>query len=375
MRIGILTSTRADFGIYLPLIKAMENDAFFEIKMIAFGTHLSSQHGYTIDNIINQKIKVAYKLQTLPKGDTPFDIANCMADTTKAFSKFWNKHVSEFDFVMCLGDRYEMFAAVCAAIPFNIKLIHLHGGETTLGAIDNTFRHCITAASTVHFTSSVTHSKRVSRIINSSKNVFNVGALSLDNLKTLPLEKINATFGSFEEFKNKFAIDLTKPYVLFTFHPETVNPAKNKFYISEIISAFKKLKMQIIITAPNNDTGSEVIVRALKTFVSNNKNAFWVSNFGTQGYFTCLSKCQYVIGNSSSGIIEAASFGKYVINLGDRQQGREAGKNVLNCKIAEYDINALVNKIASMPKLTKYNVYGNGNTAQKIISILKDIHE
>ncbi|MBL0050247.1 MAG: UDP-N-acetylglucosamine 2-epimerase (hydrolyzing) [Bacteroidetes bacterium] len=368
MRIGILTSTRADFGIYLPLIKAMMNDAFFEIKIIAFGTHLSRQHGYTIDNIINQKIKVAYKLQTLPKGDTPYDIANCMAETTKTFSKFWNKHALEFDYFMCLGDRYEMFAAVCAAIPFNIKLIHLHGGETTLGAIDNTFRHCITAASTIHFTSSSAHSKRVSQIFNSQKNVFNVGALSLDNLKILPLL-------SAEEFKNKFAIDLNKSSVLFTFHPETVNHAKNKFYITEIISALKKLKIQIIITAPNNDTGSEVIVNALKTFVSKNKNAFWVSNFGTQGYFTCLSHCKFVMGNSSSGILEAASFGKYVINLGERQRGRMAGKNVLNCNIDENEITGLINKISGLPKLTKHNVYGNGNTSQKIISILKDIHE
>ncbi len=364
MRIGILTSTRADFGIYLPLIKAMMNDAFFEIKVIAFGTHLSRQHGYTIDNIINQKIKVAYKLQTLPKGDTPFDIANCMAETTKTFSKFWNKHALEFDYVMCLGDRYEMFAAVSATIPYNLKLIHLHGGETTLGAIDNTFRHCITLASNIHFTSSSSHSKRVSQIINSKENVFNVGALSVDNAKTMLLL-------SKHEFKNKFDIDLNLPFILFTFHPETVNPSNSKLYIKEIVKVLSKLNERIIITAPNNDTGSEVISNELKTFVAKNKNAHWVSNFGTQGYFTCLEYCKYVMGNSSSGIVEAASFGKYVINLGDRQKGRIAGKNVMNCKIESKEILKTINLLEKMPKLNKNNIYGKGNTAVSIIKILK----
>jgi GDP/UDP-N,N'-diacetylbacillosamine 2-epimerase (hydrolysing) len=187
MKIAILTSSRADYGIYLPLIKKLKADQFFEVDIIAFGTHLSNFHGQTIQEILNDGFDVKYRIESMLLTDTPDSISTAMGLTTIKFADFWKSHAKDFDLVFCLGDRYEMFAAVVASIPFNIPLAHFHGGETTLGAIDNIFRHSISLASTYHFVATEAYAEKVKQIKGSSENVYEVGALSLENIDSLNL--------------------------------------------------------------------------------------------------------------------------------------------------------------------------------------------
>ncbi len=363
MNVIVLTSSRADYGIYLPLLKKLKTDSFFNLKIVAFGTHLSQTHGHTVDQILKTGFKVDYKIETLLKGDTPEIISKSMALTIDKFSSFWQTEKSATDLIICLGDRYEMFAAVTASVPFAIPVAHIHGGETTLGAIDNIFRHSLTSMSKWHFASTENHAKRIEQIIGSDKNVYNVGALSLDNLHDLSLLTI-------QEFKQKFGVELNNP-ILVTFHPETIAFEKNENYITEIISALDTLEDQILITMPNADTSSNIIRNKLQDFAKIKSNVISVESLGTEGYFSCLQYCAFVLGNSSSGIIEAASFGKYVLNLGNRQKGRDAGKNVINCEIETTKMLNAITFIKTLPKLNQKNIYGDGHTADKIIAILK----
>ena len=363
MKIIVLTSSRADYGIYLPLLKKLKVDTFFNLKIVAFGTHLSKKFGNTIDQILKDGFEVAYKIETLLDGDSPETIAKSMAVTIDKFSSLWAKEKSNIDLILCVGDRYEMFAAVTASVPFIIPVAHLHGGETTLGAIDNVFRHSITSMSKLHFASTKNHADRVAQIIGSKNGVYNVGALSLDNLMDIKILSV-------QQFKEKFNIELNAP-ALVTFHPETIAFEKNDQYISELIAALDTLPKQIIITMPNADTMSNLIRNKLREFAKQKSNVISVESLGTEGYFSCLHHCSFVLGNSSSGIIEAASFGKYVLNLGNRQLGRDVGENVIQCEIKKNKILDAVKLIDTLPKLNTTNIYGDGHTADKIISTLK----
>jgi GDP/UDP-N,N'-diacetylbacillosamine 2-epimerase (hydrolysing) len=368
MRIGVLTSSRADFGIYLPLLKKMKEDSFFNLSIIAFGTHLSAFHGETIRQIENDGFEVKYKVESMLLTDSPEAIATAVGLTTIKFADFWQKYKTEFDLVFCLGDRYEMFAAVTAGIPFNILFAHIHGGETTLGAIDNIYRHTITLASKYHFVATELYAKRVASIINQLENITTVGALSLDNLASLEILSI-------AEFKEEWGIDLSEPTILFTFHPETVSYHANKKYASELVQAISILnkKYQILVTMPNADTAGNIIREALNTNFTNENSVFLIENLGSRSYFTAMKFCSFLLGNTSSGIIEAASFGKFVINLGDRQKGRTAGNNVIHTEITSRAIIDAVNNIESLKSPSSENIYWNGGATNKIIEELKSI--
>lgn len=365
MKVGILTSSRADFSIYLPLLKKMQSDPYFEVDIISFGTHLSKRHGYTVDQIREEGITINYMLKTTPENDTPTDISRSIGSTIEKFSDFWKSN--QFDLILALGDRYEMFAAVTATVPFNIKIAHIHGGETTLGAIDNVFRHSITLMSTLHFASTEDYKNRIIEIIGSTKDVYNVGALSMDNLYNMKLLSV-------EKFKSKFNIDLSIPTILFTFHPETVSFEKNADYISEIIAALEAIKdFQIVITMPNADTMGNMIRKELNKFIGKTNYTVGVENFGTLGYLSCMKHCSFMMGNTSSGFVEAAFFPKWVINLGNRQQGRILTENILTTNIDKQEILKTISNIKNRKLPSEINIYGNGKTSEKIIQILKNI--
>lgn len=364
MRIALLTSSRADYGIYLPLLKALKGDSIFELHIMAFGTHLSETHGKTVDQIIADGFDVAFKIDTMPESNFPVAISQAMGKTIIKFSEIWS--TDTYDLVIALGDRYEMFAACASIVPFGIPIAHIHGGETTLGAIDDSFRHCITQMSKYHFTTTDFYKRRVIELKGSDKHVYNVGALSIDNLLSLPLL-------SLKEFKEKLKIDLSIPSILITFHPETVDFKKNKLYVSELIAALNKIQdYQFIITMPNADTMGNMIREQLSMFISENKQAIGIESFGTLGYLSCMKHCTMMLGNTSSGFVEASFFNKYVINLGDRQKGRIITGNIFNCEINTESIIAAVKNYNSYVSGSKNGIYGDGNTARKIIEILKN---
>jgi GDP/UDP-N,N'-diacetylbacillosamine 2-epimerase (hydrolysing) len=367
MKVGILTSSRADFGIYLPLVKKLFSDKYFQPEIIAFGTHLSSKFGMTINEIENEGFIVNHKLETLPVDDSSLSISISISKTTAVFAEFWNSN--SFDLVFALGDRYEMMGAVLAGSPFNVTFAHIHAGETTLGAIDNAYRHSISLMSKYLFVTTEEYRNRAIEIIQRSNDVFNVGALSIDNL-------INEKLYSISEFNEIFEIDLNIPTILTTFHPETVGFEKNELYIKELLSALKELssKYQIVITMPNSDTEGLMIREKIEEFGSENRNVFLVESFGMRGYLSCMKHCKMLIGNTSSAFVEASFFPKWVINLGNRQNGRIITPNMFSIPIVLNEILRTV-KIIENPieTLSKIAYYGNGDTAYNIIQHLKHI--
>ena len=366
IKVGALTSSRADFGIYLPLLQALKADSFFELEIIAFGTHLSKYHGYTIDDIDAQGFDVKHQISSLLLTDDPAAIASSYALTAIKFGDFWNQFGAAYDWVFCLGDRFEMAAAVAAGIPFNIPFAHIHGGETTLGAIDNIYRHSITLASRLHFVATESFASRVRQLNGPDARCIVTGSLSLDNIKNMRLLDIEA-------FKSKWGIDLTKPSILVTVHPETVAFDKNREYAAEVYQALIKIieDFQIIITMPNADTMGTVYREMYsKLKFAAPSMVHLIESFGTQSYFTCMKHVALVIGNSSSGIIEVASFGKYVINLGDRQKGRLASENVIHIPFQSGSIIEVYNKFSNK-EFTGKNIYFKNDVVQLFIQTLK----
>jgi len=364
MKVGILTSSRADYGIYLPLLKKLNADPFFEMKVIAFGTHLLERFGHTVDSIYNDDFSVAEVPSTMSQGDLPADIAHSMAATLNSFSDFFSRN--HYHLLFALGDRYEMFSAVAAAVPFNIPIAHIHGGETTLGAIDNAFRHSITSLSKFHFTSNETYRNRVINITGGSDHVYNVGALSIDNLNQLKLLEIS-------EFKERYDIDLCKPTILFTFHPETVNYERNKTYIVEILNALKKLDhYQILVTMPNADTTGMMIRNKLIKAKAKIPNIVTVESFGSLGYLSAMKHCSFMLGNTSSGFVEASYFSKPVINLGERQKGRIITPNIFTVPVTSDAIIQAVRNIEKSGTMNVKPIYGKGDSASCIIKIVKE---
>lgn len=365
MRVLFLTSSRADFGIYEPLIRAMKKDAFFEVSICAFGTHLSSQHGYTATYIRDKGFTIDFELRTVPEGDSPYEISRSMGHTIELFAEFWQSHLNDFDWVFCLGDRYEMFAAIMASVPFRIPTAHLHGGETSLGAIDQIFRHSISLASQLHFVATYENKQRLESILGANTGIHWVGALALDHLE-------NFEFYSVEDFKEVFQFDFSKKTILVTVHPETTDFSNNLAHTEQLVESMEALPdYQFLITMPNADTNGMTIRKVLLDAKSRLSNMYLYENLGTKGYFSAMKWSEMLLGNTSSGIIEAASFQKYVINLGNRQLGRQAGGNVYHCPFDSEKILHEIKQIEEKGPWIGGNIYQKDGAAKAIIEILK----
>lgn len=366
INIGILTSSRADFGIYLPLLKALDIDSNYNLEIIAFGTHCDRRFGNTVSEIEAEGFSSIHKLDSTIQDDTPAGISRSYAETALQFAEFWEKHTN-FDLICCLGDRFEMAAAVTAGIPFGVRFAHIHGGETTLGAIDNIYRHQITLASEIHFTSLPEFEQRVKNLLGRDRNelIATTGALSLDNLSTIE-------FLSTDSFYEKWKIDLNIPSILITVHPETVDYNNNKAFCQEVINALNTLikDFQLIITLPNADTGGLVFRESFKNLGEQFPERIKIiENFGTQSYFTCMKHVKIMLGNTSSGIIEAASFKTFVVNVGDRQKGRPSGANVHQ---VPFNATKIVETVLTL-KEKEYsgnNPYFRGGSASTIVNAL-----
>jgi GDP/UDP-N,N'-diacetylbacillosamine 2-epimerase (hydrolysing) len=365
MRIGCLTSSRADYGIYLPLLKKLEEDSFFDLEIIAFGTHLSPFHGYTLREIEKDGYTTIHKISSLLASDDEQSITTSYGLTVLKFASFWDQH--QYDIVLCLGDRFEMSAAVQAGIPFGVTFAHLHGGETTLGAIDNIYRHQITLASKYHFTATDLFTEKVKQITGEDGNAYTVGSLSLDGITDMQ-------FTDEKLFRETYTI--TKDFALLTFHPETVATDMNVKYADEMYAAMAQLcqVIYLVFTMPNADTQGTVYRDALLKLKSEfPDNVLLIENFGKKNYFSAMKYCKLLIGNTSSGIIEAASFGKYVINVGNRQLGRAQSANTIDCAFNSEDIVAKSKLALQRDTYTGDNIYYKQDAAQNLISILKQL--
>ena len=364
MKIGVLTSSRADFGIYLPLLTKLKNDSFFNLEIIAFGTHLSYSHGFTILDIEKIGFSKIYKIASLISNDDEQSIVTSYGLTTIKFANFWN--TNKFDLVFCLGDRFEMSAAVQSGIPFGVKFAHFHGGETTLGAIDNIYRHQITIASTLHFIATNKNFSKINELKGVSSDIYNIGSLSLDEIEDFkPIDK--------KTFFKKYHLPNEK-FALITFHPETISTDSNRFFAIEMRKALEELTKIIflVITMPNADTMGSIyraeIDKLKKHFPD---RVLCIENFGKENYFTAMHFSKLLIGNTSSGIIEAASFKKFVVNVGSRQEGRLQSANIFNTLFQKDDILETVNKVIKLDDFEGDNIYYQKEASSNVISILK----
>lgn len=366
MKIGLLSSSRADFGIYEPLLKEFQNNSNHNIEIIAFGMHILSTQGNTLEYLKNYNFLI-HMIEGMPNKDSVEDIATGYGKILLNFASFWSRNY--FDIIFVLGDRWEMSAAIQASIPFELKIAHIHGGEKTLGATDNIYRDQISLASKIHFTANQKFSDRVIELINSNKLVFNVGSLSISNIE-------NECIPDWEIIKKKFKIPFNK-FILFTLHPESIRSQRNKDFLRIINDSFKILlgeNFKILITASNSDVYGSLYNKTFKKLSNDNpKEVKFVKSFGRLNYFSAVRKSSFLVGNTSSGIIESASFGKYFLNIGDRQKGRLQNNNVINVPFNSKMIVSEVKKISILGKFEGNNKYFKKHTAKKILDIINKI--
>ena len=365
-KICVITGSRAEYGLLRWVMQGIKDDPDLELQVIATGMHLSPEFGLTFSEIEADGFQIDRKVEMLTSSDTAVGIAKSMGLATIGMADALDALMP--DLIVVLGDRYEIFASVAAALVACIPVAHLHGGETTLGAIDDKFRHAITCMSSYHFTSNSLHAERVSQIINSEEFIYDVGATAIDSILSMELFDESA-------FHDKFSFRIDESYVLSTIHPETVDLG-NQEKIEAVINAFDSIEEKVLCTLPNADTEGTVVRDALLSYEKYNPNKIkCFENLGQKGYLTAMKNCSYMLGNTSSGIIEACSFNIPVVNVGDRQKGRLAGDNVVHTGYDLNDILKAVEKAKSFIGREFVNPYGKGDTANQIIEILEGINK
>ena len=368
-KIAVFTGTRAEYGLMKTLIKKLESDIDIDFNLLISGTHLEEKFGNTKDEIHFDGIKNTQFLKI--KKDLTYK--NPMSYQTGETIKLISQTLESLNpkFLIVLGDRYESFAAAVAAHLSGIKVVHLHGGEKSLGSIDNKLRNAISQLSTYHFTSAEIHKINVENIIGSSKHVYNVGPLVLDGL--LNLKKFSK-----KEFEMKTKFVFAKKNLLVTFHPETLASDSGISGLKNLLNILNNYDCNILFTAPNADKGSDLIIDIINKNIEKNKQKyFYIPSLGQELFLNALILFDCILGNSSSGIIEAPLFKKQVLNIGDRQKGRYRFGSVIDvgndydeiCEAVKNIFDSSVYKKEEQFNFSKKFKYGSPSTT--IIDILK----
>ena len=378
--ICIVTATRAEYNLLKPLIRIISEDEDFDLHLVVTGAHLSAAFGYTYKEINEDGFFIDKKIDILMDSDSAAAISKTMGMAMIGFSDYFAER--NLDAIVLLGDRYETLAVACAAMNAKIPIVHLYGGETTEGAIDEAIRHAITKLSYLHMTSTSEYRKRVIQLGEDPSRVFNVGALGVENaLHTALLSKEELE----KELKRILAenglddvVDLSKPYGLVTFHPVTLEGNTAKHQVEELLSVLvSHSEMEFIITKSNADAGGREINSLLDAYGMKYKNLHVFTSLGLVRYLSAMNNCAMVIGNSSSGIIEAPSFGIPTINIGDRQKGRIRADSIIDCDPNTKSIETALKKALSKEfRNTAKNCispFGDGNTSPKIVGEIKRV--
>ena len=366
--IGVVTVGRSDYGIYLPVLRKIQADPELKLHLIVTGMHLSPEFGLTAKTIEEDGFEIGERVEMLLSSDTPEGIAKSMGLGTIGFAQAYARFRP--DILVVLGDRFEMHAAAVAALPFRMPVAHIHGGEITEGAIDDALRHSITKLSHLHFVATEEYARRVRQMGEEPWRVIVSGAPSLDNLRTTKLLKR-------EELAAQFGLCLDKPPLLVTYHPVTLEYDQTEWQVRELLGALRAFDLPVVFTMPNADTNGRIIAHMMEEFVKDHSLAQIVGNLGTQGYFSMMACATAMIGNSSSGIVEAPSFGLPVVNIGTRQQGRVRAENVIDVGYGRGEIIMGIRKALAPEFRARLqglpNPYGNGHAADAIVKHLKEI--
>lgn len=368
-KVCVITGTRAEYGLLKPLIAKIDADNDMELQLVATGMHLSPEFGLTYKEIEQDGFKIAERNEMLLSSDTPNGITKSIGLGIIGFADIFTR--IKPDIVVILGDRYEALAAAVSAMVHRIPIAHIHGGELTLGIIDDPIRHSITKMSILHFTTTVQYRDRVIQLGEEPERVFCVGALGIENIKTQKL--LNKT-----ELEQSIRFSLDSPYVMVTFHPVTLENNTPEEQFENLLSALDRFKKyHMVFTKANADTDGRIINQKIDEYVSENKDrAIAVTSLGMVRYLSALKYCEMVIGNSSSGIIEAPSFHIPTVNIGSRQRGRVRGKSVIDCGFTTEEIINAMQTAETMKSNGEFdggcNPYEGVNTSG---TILKKIHE
>ena len=365
-KIFVVTSNRADYGLMSNLIYLMKKEKNFQLKLIVTGSHLEKKYGYTINEILADKINPDHIIKVPLKTTDPKKNIESISNYMKNFSKFFCKQKP--DLLLLLGDRYEIFSIAVSAFIHKVSIVHLYGGESTLGVFDNFFRYSISKTANYHLVSNKLYAKKLEDLGVSKKRIFTVGSLGCENIKLISFENPR-------NLEKKFKFKFLKKNILVSFHPETLSDDYGLKGLNVLLTSLSKFKnTRIIFTGTNPDILNQKILKQIRKFNLRNKNSKLIYSMGKRGYLSCLKYCDLLIGNSSSGIIEAPSLNTPSINLGSRQEGRIFAKSVINIKFDKKLIIKQINKILYNKKRKKIiNPYYKKNTANEIIKIIKRI--
>ena len=368
MKICFITGTRAEYGLMRWIIQGVHDDRDIKLQIIVTGMHLSPEFGLTFKEIEKDGFAINKKIEILLSSDTPVGISKSTGLGLISISEA----VSELnpDLIVLLGDRFESFASATAAMIARIPIAHIHGGESTEGLLDEPIRHAISKMSHLHFTSTEVYRKRIIQMGENPSRVYNSGAPGLDNIYKLKLKNKKELF-------DKLSLRTDDKYFLITFHPVTLEKNTAEIYIDELLNALGEFSdYKLIFTMPNADTDGRIIYQKIQKYFSDNpsKGELYKS-LGQLNYLSALKYSSLVIGNSSSGLIEAPSFKVPTINIGNRQKRRVKAKSVIDCEPNKTSIVKAIKMGLSNEFLKKtksvINPYGNGGASEKICDIIK----
>ncbi len=371
-KIAVFTGTRAEYGLMRTLIKLIDKDKYFKLFLLISSTHLDKKFGSTINEIENDGIKekhiIPVRVNTVKKSD--------MAKHVSEIIKLVSEKLEELkpDYLIVLGDRFETLGATLSAHLLGIKIIHIHGGETSLGALDDKLRHSISQLSTIHFTSAEIHQKKVIQMIGVNKNIFNIGPMVIDGL-------LNMNLVSKEEFEKKTNYSFAKRNFLITYHPETLSKDLGISSFENLLDVLNNYECNLLFTSPNSDVGSNLILERILNYIKiKNNRCFYIPSLGQELYLNALRLFDCVIGNSSSGITEAPIMKRKVLNVGIRQKGRHRFGSVIEVS-GDYDsINKTMSKIFQNKNFCEFDLENfkkiniTKSPSKQIIKILKSIN-
>ena len=320
-RIAVITVGRSDFGIYLPLLLAIDASESLSLQLVVGGMHLEERFGLTVGEIRKAGFEPVAEVPMSLREDTPESVARSMGLGVDGFAVAYG--TLRPDMIVVLGDRFEMFSAVVAAKPFNIPIAHIHGGELTEGAMDDSFRHAMTKMSHCHFPSTETYGQRIVQMGEEPWRVHVVGALGIDSLRAVSLM-------SREELSSVLDLPPDERFILVTYHPVTLESGRTEWQVNQLLAALDRQACPVVFTGTNADMEGGVIEAKIKEYVSSHASARFFENLGTRAYASAMAVAAVMVGNSSSGIIEAATFSLPVVNIGTRQKGRTRGQNVID---------------------------------------------
>ena len=369
IKVLVVTGTRAEYGLLRWVIDGIAKSNLLELQLCATGMHLSPEFGLTYKEIEADGYQIDSKVEMLLSADTPSAITKSMGLGLIGFADEFNR--LKPDLILILGDRYEIMCAAMAATISRIPIAHLHGGEATEGLIDEPIRHSVTKMSHLHFVAAEEYRKRVIQLGENPERVFRVGGLGIDNILKLDLL-------SKQELENSLDFNLSAKSMLVTFHPVTLESNTSGVQMRELLNSLSEFKdHKIIFTMPNADTDGREIFKLIESFCMVNHHCRAFTSLGQLRYLSCLKYVDFVVGNSSSGLLEVPSFNIPTVNIGDRQKGRLKADSVIDCNPEERQITASINKAITAEfkkscKLTK-NPYGEGSASEIILQKLEKV--